>query len=92
MQRGTRAREELGLRDFLPQSLCTYVFESAAERELVNVFAAVGEYDIRPDPAELAGGRFWTADEIAQAMGQGILTPNFESEYGRIRDALTALL
>ena len=86
------AREELGLHDFLPQWLCTYVFEGMAERELVNVFAAVGEYDIRPDPGELAGGRFWTTEEIEGTMGKGILTPNFESEYYRIKDALLALL
>ena len=84
--------EELGLHDFLPQALCSYVFESERERELVNVFAAVGEYDIRPDPDELAGGRFWTPEEIGQAMGKGVLTPNFEGEYQRVKDALLALL
>lgn len=86
------ASEELGLHDFLPQGLCSYIFESDAERELVNVFAAVGEYAITPDPEELSGGRFWTTDEIDKAMGKGILTPNFEGEYRRIKDALLALL
>ena len=86
------AAEELGLHDFLPQGLCHYVFESAAERELVNVFATVGEYAIRPDPDELAGGRFWTVEQIEQAMGRGILTPNFEGEFRRIKNALLALL
>ena len=86
------AAEELGLHDFLPQGLCHYVFESADERELVNVFAAVGEYAIRPDPDELAGGRFWTVEQIEQAMGRGILTPNFEGEFRRIKNALLALL
>ena len=85
-------REELGLQDFMPHWLCTYVFEGAAERELVNVFAAVGEYQIRPDPGELAGGRFWTQEEIVEATGKGILTPNFESEFLRVKDALLALL
>jgi isopentenyldiphosphate isomerase len=84
--------EELGLHDFLPQWLCTYVFESGRERELVNVFAAVGEYEIHPDPDELAGGRFWTTEEIGKAMGTGVLTPNFEGEYQRVKDALLALL
>ena len=84
--------EELGLHDFLPQELCSYVFESDRERELVNVFAAVGEYEIRPDRDELAGGRFWTPEEIEQAIGKGVLTPNFEGEYRRVKDALLALL
>ena len=86
------AAEELGLHDFLPQGLCHYIFESADERELVNVFAAVGEYSIKPDPYELAGGRFWSVDEIEAALGKGVLTPNFEGEYRRIKKALLALL
>ena len=52
----------------------------------------MGEYAIRPDPDELAGGRFWTPEEIVLSYGQGILTPNFEGEYTRIKDALQALL
>jgi len=84
--------EELGLHNFLPQGLCNYVFESEDERELVSVFAAVGEYEIRPDPEELAGGRFWSQEEIVRTIGKGILTPSFEDEYIRVKDALTALL
>jgi len=84
--------EELGLHDFLPQGLCSYVFESADERELVSVFATVGEYAIHPDPDELAGGRFWSPAEIERSMGKGILTPSYEDEYFRIKDALLALL
>lgn len=84
--------EELGLHNFLPQGLCNYIFESEDERELVSVFAAVGEYEIRPDPEELAGGRFWTPEEIGQTIGQGVLTPSFEDEYFRIKDTLLALL
>jgi len=30
--------------------------------------------------AELAGGRFWSREELVAATGKGILTPNFESE------------
>ena len=58
----------------------------------MSVFAAVGEYAIHPDPDELAGGRFWRVDEIEQALGKGILTPNYEGEYHRIKDARLALL
>ena len=86
------AAEELGLHNFTPHGLGTYVFESNDERELVSMFAAVGEYDIRPNPDELAGGRFWTTEEIEQSLGRGVLTPNYEGEYVRTKDALTALL
>jgi hypothetical protein len=34
-----------------------------------------------PSAEELDGGRFWTLDEIRSAIGQNILTPNFESEF-----------
>ena len=32
---------------------------------------------------ELDGGRFWTIQEIRDAIGHGVLTPNFESEFQR---------
>ena len=86
------ASEELQLHDFHPQWLCSYVFESQREKELVNVFAAVGEYDIQPDRDEVKDGRFWTPEEIENTLGKGVFTPNFESEYARIKDTLQALL
>ena len=75
------ASEELGLRDFTPEDMGHYVFEGKRERELVYVHRTVYDGEIRPSAEELDGGRFWTMDEIREAMGQGILTPNFESEF-----------
>ena len=77
------AREELGITGFEPEHLCTYVFESDRERELVNVFrATTAEY---PKPtAELDGGCFMTAEEIEKAACSSLLTPNFEHEYRTI--------
>ena len=49
--------------------------------------AVVGQatYDgpINPSKEELDGGRFWSMQEIREAMGQEILTPNFQSEFQR---------
>ena len=73
-------REELGIEDFVPEFLLRYVFESERERELVHVYRTTYDGDIRPT-VELDGGRFWTLDEIREAMGKGVLTPNFESEF-----------
>ena len=84
--------EELGLVEFNPIHIETYEFESEVEREMVNVFAAVGSYELHPDPEEVAEGRWWDVADIDAAMGKGILTPNFESEYEMIRPALLALL
>ena len=77
-------REELGITVFTPQRLGMYVFESLRERELVYVFRTVYDGEIHPSDDELDGGRFWTMDEIRAAIGQNILTPNFESEIQRL--------
>ncbi len=76
-------REELGITDFEPVSLGHYVFDSQRERELVYVNRTVYDGPVRPSADELDGGRFWTQEELRAAFGNGILTPNFESEYRR---------
>ena len=76
-------REELGITDFTPERVGKYVFESRRERELVYVHCTIYDGDIHPSTEELDGGRFWTIDEIREAMGKGILTPNFESEFSK---------
>ena len=76
-------REELGITKFCPEQLDMYVFESQRERELVYVNRTTYDGEICPSAAELDGGRFWTMQEIQEAMGKGILTPNFESEFKR---------
>ena len=75
--------EELGITDFVPERVGKYVFESLRERELVYVNRTVYDGIVRPSAEELDGGRFWTMDEIRAAIGQEILTPNFESEFQR---------
>ena len=76
-------REELGITDFTPTFIGKYVFESQCERELVYIHRTTYESEIQPSEDELDGGRFWTIQEIREAMGQGVLTPNFESEFKR---------
>lgn len=76
-------REELGITDFVPEFVDKYVFESQRERELVYVNRATYDRPITPSADELDGGRFWTIKEILEAMGQGVLTPNFENEFQR---------
>ena len=76
-------REELGITKFCPEQLDMYVFESERERELVYVNRTTYDGEICPSAAELDGGRFWTMQEILEAMGKGILTPNFENEFKR---------
>ena len=76
-------REELGITDFTPEFVGKYVFESKRERELVYVHRTIYDGAIMPSKEELDGGRFWTMEEVREAIGQGVLTPNFESEFVR---------
>ena len=75
--------EELGITEFVPERIGMYVFESRRERELVYVHRTTYDGPVRPSAEELDGGRFWSMDEIRAAIGQQILTPNFESEFQR---------
>lgn len=86
------SQEELGLYDFNPVPVTSYVYQSPVEKELVYVFACVGDYNPQPNEDEVDEGRWWTEEELAEAKGKSILTPNFESEYEMIHDKLYALL
>ena len=76
-------REELGITDFTPELLTSYVFESDREKELVFVHKTVYDGELHPSD-ELDGGRFWTIEEIEENLGKGIFTPNFEGELKKV--------
>ncbi len=77
------AREEIGIDATGAERLPPYIFQSGTERELVFPHKLVYEGEITPG-AETAGGRFWGKEEIDDAIGKDILTPNFEQEYQRL--------
>ena len=76
-------REELGITDFVLETVLHYVFESAREKELVFVHKPVYDGEIHPS-AELDGGRFWSIDEIKKSIGKEVFTPNFEEEIEKV--------
>lgn len=82
------AKEELGIDIDTPKYLCSYTFQSSIEHELVNVFCIYVGDDFSPvlSPEEIEEGRFWSETEIKESVGKGVLTPNFEQEYNRIRE------
>ena len=86
------AGEELGFYDFNPLYLGSYVFQSNIDREMINIFAAVGNFTLHPDEDEVEEGRYWPLDEIEANIGKDVFTPNFEGEFRRIRKSLEALL
>ena len=77
--------EELGITDFTPEFITSYVFESAREKELVFVHKTIYDGEIIPNSEELEEGRFWSIDELKDNMGTGVFTPNFESEAERVK-------
>ena len=50
---------------------------------MVYVHCTIYDGEIWPSAEELNGGRFWTMQQIQEAMGKNVLTPNFESEFKR---------
>lgn len=86
------AGEELGFFDFNPIEIENYIFESSVEKEMVFVFAAVGNFKLDPDNSEVSEGRYWSREEILANLGHGVFTPNFELEYNKYNEKLLALL
>lgn len=84
--------EELKFTEYNPIYLGNYVFQSNAERELVSIFAAVGNFSPQPDLDEVSEGRYWPMEEIEENMGKSVFTPNFEGEFRKIKKSLEALL
>ena len=96
-------REEIGLEHFKGTYLLSYLWESPKERELVNVFAAVGTFNPTPNLEEVSEGKFWSFEEIERiiastpdAAGSSspapvAFTPNFIAEYKRIGNQLKCL-
>ncbi len=75
------AFEEIGLVDFSAKLHKMYVFESEVEKELIYMFITFDykNYHVHSDEVEEA--RFWTRKQIENNLGEGIFTPNFESEF-----------
>ena len=73
--------EEIGVTEFEPESCGKYVWQSDTDRELVYSFVCSKYNRIVIDNDEVDEARFWSREEIEEASGRGILTPNFEFEY-----------
>ncbi len=84
-------REELGIAPptdaFRP--CYTYRHTSTVESEFVHTYALVHNGPFTPPADEIAELRFWTPQAIADALGSGTFTPNFEEEYARFQSWLT---
>jgi len=73
--------EELGLTGLPLTYLYRSVIRNRIESENVQTYLAITDNDIVYEHSEISEVRFWTHDQIDQALGQGIFTPNFEEEW-----------
>jgi len=76
-------REEIGITRYQPEHIETYRYESQRETEMVHVYRTTYDGPFEIDPVEVSEGRFWTLQELREAIGQGVLTPNLEMELMR---------
>lgn len=82
--------EELGIQLEQVYMLNKYIWESEVERELVYSFYCFWSGNITPNETELDGGKFWTIQEIDEAVTDNILTNNFLHEYGWVKKILNS--
>jgi isopentenyl-diphosphate delta-isomerase type 1 len=73
--------EELGLTGLPLTYLYRSFIRNQVESENVRTYLAITDADIDFDRDEIAAVRFWSHDEIDQALGEGFFTPNFEEEW-----------
>jgi len=83
-------REELGVEAGEPEYLYRYQWQSPVESELIRSYRLYHAGPFTLQPEELDDGRFWSREEIESTLGTSVFTPNFESEWPRIRDYVQA--
>ncbi|MDC7126625.1 MAG: NUDIX domain-containing protein [Spirochaetales bacterium] len=78
--------EELGI--IVPEKqfefLYKYSFTNDYESELVSTYRIIWDRDFHLQESELDDGRFWSMEEI-QASSESFFTPNFLSEFDKLR-------
>jgi len=77
--------EELGIRGVHLVFLYAYQMRNEVESENVQTFRCMWDGSICFDQQEIKEGRFWTVEEIEEALETGTFTPNFEEEFERYR-------
>ncbi len=73
-------KEELGVSGVELQFLYRYLFSNHIESELVHTFSCGYEREIDFNRSEIDEVRYWTLDEIRDALGKGVFSNHFEKE------------
>jgi len=78
--------EELGVENIPLTFLYKSRIRNDIESENIATYLAVFDQEINFDRHEISEVRFWSGDEVNQALGSGLLTPNFEQEWNLYLD------
>ena len=73
--------EELGTTGYEPEYLYSYIHSNEYETEIVTTYRCRCERGFSCNEDEIDEVRFWSHDEIQNAIGQQILSDNFEHEF-----------
>lgn len=73
--------EELGLTGLPLTYLYRSFIRNQVESENVRTYLAITDADVVYDRREISAVRYWTHEQIDEALGEGIFTPNFEEEW-----------
>ena len=73
--------EELGIVGYEPEYLYSYMHSNSYETELVVSYRCIYEGKINFNKEEIDEVRFWSFDDIKDAIGETILSDNFEHEF-----------
>jgi isopentenyldiphosphate isomerase/intracellular septation protein A len=80
------ASEEIGLVDFSAKMYKVYKWETEVEAELVYLFISFDFKNFKVHSDEVDEVRFWTKNQIENNLGKGVFTPNFEFEFGLLKE------
>ena len=80
------AYEEIGLVDFSAKMQKVYKWESKVEAELVYMFTTYNYKNFKVHSDEVEEVLFWTKNQIEKNLGNGTFTPNFELEFGLLKE------
>jgi isopentenyldiphosphate isomerase len=83
--------EELGIAGREIEFLYAYRHTNPHETELVTTYRCTYSGEIRFNREEIDEVRFWSIEEIKEAMDKGILSDNFEHEFRKYLSLQTPL-
>jgi isopentenyl-diphosphate delta-isomerase type 1 len=82
------SREELGIDASEARPLYTLLNEGSYESEFAHCYLLTCGGPFHADPEEIDEVRFFSVQQVEEMIGTGSLTPLFEREWPRLREAM----